>query len=675
MTDARVADTQRSAAQPTQTAPASSPSVGGGSRLREHAGGGGFEAQAQRLAPIQQRATEAASADVHAAAAHGISGSGGALPHADRIQQSFGTYDLSNVTAHTDSAAAEGSVAMGAEAYATGSEIAFAGAPDLHTAAHEAAHVVQQRAGVSLSGGVGQAGDSYEQHADRAADAVVAGKSAAPILSQMTGGDAASGDVQRRAVQRAASGPPPSPITSGGGGTGGLNPSRTPTGGGTSTNTSTALGTNPTSGGGGGHATAPDPEAEWRTYCATLEPAVGRAATSISDAGKRTAFRALTPVEQRTFAAPELDAALRDAFLAFTRWQDRTAVTVMLASPAHLGLYKRLASEAERTTFRGLTPDERGDLATVSLGEVATLLTNEAVLNRWRTWRNAEAIRGDKRAIAALGVADPNDMTAIGNELARVSSGRAGERMRRLINEQGFEVPVHREHGIRDIANMVRGGMDPWAAMEAAKPSWMLKGRLTKNDGGFRTVPVLKAVPHLTMVQYGVLQADFVDALITAQGQTPDATTRAALLADQSNQAKAGFRAWKASGGVFNPSLHVASYSIEGRGNSGAYWMYSADMVAICDPAVGGQDVIRACAIEESPEYNEGFVIVELPAGDPTLANRVRRPTMWDGLQFDQFAGVDNPAQCFGVTSGGTPEVVVAPTPLASCAIRRNVPM
>ena len=78
---------------------------------------------------------------------------------------------------------------------------------------------------------------------------------------------------------------------------------------------------------------------------------------------------------------------------------------------------------------------------------------------------------------------------------------------------------------------------------------------------------------------------------------------------------------------------------------------------------------------EESPEYNEGFVIVELPAGDPTLANRVRRPTVWDGLQFDQFAGVDNPAQCFGVTSGGTPEVVVAPTPLASCAIRRNVPM
>jgi Domain of unknown function (DUF4157) len=52
---------------------------------------------------------------------------------------------------------------MGATAYATGDRIAFAGAPDLHTTAHEAAHVVQQRAGVSLPGGVGQAGDAYER--------------------------------------------------------------------------------------------------------------------------------------------------------------------------------------------------------------------------------------------------------------------------------------------------------------------------------------------------------------------------------------------------------------------------------------------------------------------------------------------------------------------------------
>jgi hypothetical protein len=160
---------------------------------------GDYDAQAQALAPVQRRGGPAGADGVHAAAAHGISGGGGAMPHGDTIQQAFGSYDLSNVHAHTDSAAAEGSAAMGAEAYATGDHVAFGGAPDLHTAAHEAAHVIQQRGGVSLSGGVGQAGDAYEQHADKVADAVVAGQSAEPLLAGMAGG---GGSVQQKAVQR-----------------------------------------------------------------------------------------------------------------------------------------------------------------------------------------------------------------------------------------------------------------------------------------------------------------------------------------------------------------------------------------------------------------------------------------------------------------------------------------
>lgn len=68
-----------------------------------------------------------------------------------------------------------------------GDDIAFRGQPDLHTAAHEAAHVVQQRTGVQLRGGVGQAGDAYEQHADLVADAVVRGEPAAPMLDGLAG--------------------------------------------------------------------------------------------------------------------------------------------------------------------------------------------------------------------------------------------------------------------------------------------------------------------------------------------------------------------------------------------------------------------------------------------------------------------------------------------------------
>ena len=71
---------------------------------------------------------------------------------------------------------------LGAKAFATGNKVAFADSPDLHTAAHEAAHVVQQRSGVSLKAIDGGAGDAHEQHADAVADAVVAGKSAEGLL-------------------------------------------------------------------------------------------------------------------------------------------------------------------------------------------------------------------------------------------------------------------------------------------------------------------------------------------------------------------------------------------------------------------------------------------------------------------------------------------------------------
>ena len=137
---------------------------------------------------VQRRGDgDATSDEVHAAAAHGISGASSALPHADAIQHSFGRHDVSGISAHTDGAAADGARAMGAEAFATGTHVAFGGPPSLHTAAHEAAHVVQQRAGVHLAGGVGAVGDVYERHADEVADAVVAGRSAEALLDRHAG--------------------------------------------------------------------------------------------------------------------------------------------------------------------------------------------------------------------------------------------------------------------------------------------------------------------------------------------------------------------------------------------------------------------------------------------------------------------------------------------------------
>ena len=158
-------------------------------------------------AVVQLRAAVTARTEdltgVHRAAERGTAGPGGTLPHLDRIQRSFGGHDVRGVQAHVGGAAADASRAMGARAYASGDRVAFESAPDLHTAAHEAAHVVQQRAGVSLSGGVGRVGDRYERHADAVADAVVSGASAETLLGGASGpaGGAGAKALQRRGAE------------------------------------------------------------------------------------------------------------------------------------------------------------------------------------------------------------------------------------------------------------------------------------------------------------------------------------------------------------------------------------------------------------------------------------------------------------------------------------------
>lgn len=125
------------------------------------------------------------------------------LPHLAEIQRSFGRHDIRHVRAHLNSQAVTAARAIGARAYTTGDHVVFAGAPDLLTAAHEAAHVVQQRAGVQLSDNVGQVGDPYERHADAVAEHVVGGRSAETLLDQMAPAGSRSFGVQRQVVQRA----------------------------------------------------------------------------------------------------------------------------------------------------------------------------------------------------------------------------------------------------------------------------------------------------------------------------------------------------------------------------------------------------------------------------------------------------------------------------------------
>jgi TolA-binding protein len=166
-------------------------------------GGAAAAPQASPGPAVQRResgpttASGSEAEDVHQLADAGMRGPGSELPHLDAIQRSFGHHDVSDVVAHVGGAAADAAAGMNALAYASGSQVAFARAPDLHLAAHEAAHVVQQRGGIQLAGGVGRSGDAFEQHADAVADRVVRGESAQDLLDGLAPGQGRAAAAQR----------------------------------------------------------------------------------------------------------------------------------------------------------------------------------------------------------------------------------------------------------------------------------------------------------------------------------------------------------------------------------------------------------------------------------------------------------------------------------------------
>ena len=103
-------------------------------------------------------------------AARGMAGPATDFPYKAAIESSFGRAIPGQ--AHLDSNAAGACEALGAHGYASDGAAAFASnAPSLHTAAHEAAHLVQQTSGVRLKG-EGSATDELEEHADDAASLV-----------------------------------------------------------------------------------------------------------------------------------------------------------------------------------------------------------------------------------------------------------------------------------------------------------------------------------------------------------------------------------------------------------------------------------------------------------------------------------------------------------------------
>ncbi len=132
---------------------------------------------------------------IRSVARAGFRGHPGSYPFQHRIQAAFGHHSISYVSAFNDAAARRANRKLGTLAYASREKVAFRGYPDLHTAAHEAAHIIQQRKGVRLEDGTSKKGDAYERHADAVADKVVRGKSAEALLNRKPASDSGGQEI------------------------------------------------------------------------------------------------------------------------------------------------------------------------------------------------------------------------------------------------------------------------------------------------------------------------------------------------------------------------------------------------------------------------------------------------------------------------------------------------
>lgn len=129
-------------------------------------------------------------------------GSSRPFPYADRIRTAFGAHAPEGLRAHFGPAARAANERLSSDGYVWNGRAAFSRAPDLHTAAHEAAHLVhQQQGGVGAAHGVGAHSDRAEAFADRVADAVAAGRSAETMLASAprTGGANGGAVLQMKA--------------------------------------------------------------------------------------------------------------------------------------------------------------------------------------------------------------------------------------------------------------------------------------------------------------------------------------------------------------------------------------------------------------------------------------------------------------------------------------------
>jgi hypothetical protein len=233
------------------------------------------------------------------------------------------------------------------------------------------------------------------------------------------------------------------------------------------------------------------------------------------------------------------------------------------------------------------------------------------------------------------------------------------------------------------------------------RPNYVMKGKLAKNDAAWNSVPIAKAISLASIAKYGTLTEATVNQMAQAAKSNPadygTAANALPTLDRQGNWHDAAGRFTQAPGtkradpsfkdsfvapafppfakGRFSASM-VESYTVAGARGAASYFSADLGMVNLVMSGAEDDAIIKACAIDESPEYQTGFIVIRLPnTTKQAWANKaqgIRRPTAVDGLGFDQFKDAGSDTKCLGVTSGGMPEVVVEPVPLSQVEVIRS---
>jgi hypothetical protein len=129
-------------------------------------------------------------------AQQGFSGSAQEIPHRAAMEQSFGM-NFGGVKAYTDAPALKANEQLGANAYASGNQVAFSSSnPSQSLVAHELTHVVQHTGGKpgaepsrkASDGSDGGIDTSGEAQANAVESAVAAGKPASSVMGSVHGG-------------------------------------------------------------------------------------------------------------------------------------------------------------------------------------------------------------------------------------------------------------------------------------------------------------------------------------------------------------------------------------------------------------------------------------------------------------------------------------------------------